>query len=113
MSRREEFREKEKLRKEQEIKSFMDKVDKLYNNVDGITIPSIGIMKESEDCYINYHITKHPNSYTYSLQFYKKEYPFSMYYSKDYSSVLNEKVPEKYIDQFKELEQYFNITDQL
>jgi len=105
MTRREEMHLKDKQRKENEKQDFLQNIGVLHDNTDGITIPSVEIMVESEQCYISYYISKYPNCFSYHISMYKKDYPFPVYYSKDFRE--NE-IPAKYSKQFKELETYFN-----
>lgn len=104
MDKREERREKDRIRKQQEIEEFLNDVNILHNNIDSPVMPSISIKKEHDDNYINYHITKYPNCLIYSITMYKKDYPFNIYYSKEFHE---NNMPTKYIKHFEELKLYF------
>jgi hypothetical protein len=104
MTRREELYKKWQERKQEEITAFLNNINVLHNNVDDIALPSISIMKECDNYYINYHITKYPNCLNYSIARYKKEYPFSIYHSKEF---YKNQIPDQYKPTFTELEQYF------
>lgn len=104
MNRREAMREKDKIKKQQVIEEFLNSVNKLYDNTNSPANPSVGIMKEQEKCFIKYHIIKHPMCLTYSISMYKKDYPFDLYYSKEY---YKNEIPSKYINELEELEKYF------
>lgn len=105
MSKREGMREKSKLRKEKEIEEFLNDVDVLHNNLDSVTIPSIGIKREIKECFIGYYITKYPNMNVYQITRYKKDHPFNITYHKEY---YKNDIPEKYREEFSNLEKYFN-----
>lgn len=105
MNKFEEMRIKDKLRKQKEIDDFINDINILHNNIDSVVMPSIGIKKEQENNYIGYHVVKYPNCLTYDVTLYKKEYPFNIYYSKQY---YKNDIPKKYKEVFEELEKYFN-----
>lgn len=105
MNRIEEMREKDRIRKAKEIEDFKNNINVLRNNIDNVVIPSMEIMKETEKCYINYYIAKHPNCLSYHISMYKKDYPFSIYYTKEF---YKNDIPVKYKKEFEELEKFFN-----
>ena len=98
--------ENARIRKEQEIQDFLSKVDKVINNLDSIVYPSIQVIKETEKCYINYYVSKYPNCLVYSMTRRKKEYPFEIYYSKEFYST--DDIGEEHKKVFAELENHFN-----
>lgn len=105
MTRREEMRIRSKEKKEKEIAEFMADIDFLHDGSNGITIPTVSVKREYAENYIGYSVSKYPNMFKYTLVFYKKDYPFNIYYSKEY---YKKDIPKKYINQFEELEVYFN-----
>jgi len=94
--------EKAKIRKQQETEEFLNSVNVLRKNP---SIPSVGIIKEIDKCYIDYYIVKYPNCKKFKIAMKRKEHPFDIYYSKEY---YEDNIPAKYKEVFKELEQYFN-----
>ena len=104
MERFEIAREKSRIKKINEIEAFMNDINILHNNTDSVIIPSISITVESEKSYLDYHISKHPNILVYDITFFKKDYPFTIYYSK---SFYKNNIPKKHLKQFEELEEYF------
>jgi hypothetical protein len=104
MNRLEEFKQRQKNKKEETIKEFLNNINKLHDNSENIVVPSIGIMKENKDKFIDFHVTRYPNCFKYSITFYKKDYPFDLYYSKDF---FKDELPKKYIKIFTELENKF------
>jgi hypothetical protein len=104
MNRRELRRIKDQENKVKVIEEFTKRINTVYDNSNAITIPSVAVMKEQEQSFVNYYISKHPNCLKYSVSMYKKDYPFNMYYSKEY---YKEDLPEQYVSQFEELEVYF------
>ena len=94
--------EKTKKRKQQETEEFLNSVNVLTKNP---SIPSVGIIKEIDKCYLDYYIVKYPNCLKYKLAMKKKEYPFDTYYSKEF---YEDNIPEKYKEVFEELRQYFH-----
>ena len=101
--KRSERIEKARKRKQQETEEFLNSVNVLrkYDS-----IPSVGIVKETDKCYLDYHIIKYPNCLKYELMMKKKEHPFDIYYTREYYDFNN--IPAKYQAVFKELEQYFH-----
>lgn len=95
---------KARLRREEEIKKFLENINKLMDNTDNIVTPSVQITKEEDNCYITYYIGKYPNCLKYSVMMQQKDYPFSVYYSKDF---LKNDIPTKHKEVFDELEKYF------
>ena len=94
--------EKAKIRKQQETEEFLSNVNVLTKN---FSIPMVGIIKETEKCYLDYYIIKYPNCFKYKLAMKKKEYPFITYYSKEF---YEDNIPAKYKEVFEELEQHFH-----
>ena len=93
--------EKARIKKQQETEEFLNNVNVIHKFPD---IPSIGVIKETEKCYLDYYIVKYPNCLKYKIAMKKKEYPFDIYYSKEF---YKENIPAKYKDVFEELEQDF------
>ena len=101
---REEFRLRDKKAKEEIIENFTKNINVLHDNTDGVTIPSISILKDESDKFVDYYVAKYPTCLEYGVVFYKKDYPYSIYYSKKY---YKHEVPKKYATQFTELAKYF------
>jgi len=81
--------EKARIKRQTETEEFLSSVNVVYNYPDsGI----VGIIKETEKCYLDCYISR-------------KEYPFDIYYSKEY---YKEGIPKKYKEVFEELEQNYN-----
>lgn len=104
MQGRAERIEKARIKKQQEIEDFLNSVNVLHNNIDSVVIPSVGIIKETEKCYLDYYIAKYPNCLVYKLLMKRKDHPFDIYYSKEF---YKRDIPAKYSKVFEELEQYF------
>ena len=94
--------EKAKIRTQQETEEFLSSVNVLMEYP---SIQSIGIIKETEKCYIEYFITKYPNCLKYKIAMKKKNHPFDIYYSKEF---YENNIPTKYKAVFEELEQHFH-----
>jgi len=99
--KRSERIEKARIKRQQETEEFLNSVNVIHKNM---SIPSIGVIKEIEKCYLDYYIVKYPNCLKYKIAMKKKEYPFDIYYSKEF---YKENIPAKYKDVFEELEQDF------
>ena len=102
--RRKEIREEIRLRMQKEEEDFINDINILHNNIDSM-MPSITIKKECENNYTSYHIVKNPSCLVYHIILYKKEYPFNIYYSKEF---YKNDIPKKHKEVFGELEKYFN-----
>jgi hypothetical protein len=99
-----EIREKNRIKKENETKTFLDDINKLHINKN-ITLQSANIKKELKECYISYNITKYPYCNKYTITRYKKDYPFNIYNTKEFLSIND--IPKKYQIEFKRLELNF------
>ena len=94
--------EKARIKRQTETEEFLSSVNVVYNYPDsGI----VGIVKETDKCYLDCYISKYPNCLKYKLAMKKKEHPFDIYYSKEY---YKEGIPKKYKEVFEELEQNYN-----
>lgn len=109
MTRYEELRIKDRerqiKRKAEQTNEMLQRVDEIRDNTDSIAIPSMSIMKEESFNYINFHIARFPMLKQYSVTFYRKMYPFEIYYSRDY---YESEIPKKHKETFKSLDELFD-----
>lgn len=91
-------------RKEKETKEFLDRVDKVIVHKDSAVYPSVSLVIETDNNYIQYYMAKH-GDYQCSIIMHEKQYPFRVYYSKKY---LLYELPKKYAKQFDKLKENFN-----
>lgn len=91
---------KNRKRKQQETEEFLNRVDIIQKFGNDI----VGILKETEKCYLDYQVARYPKCLLYKLSMKKKVHPFDIYYSKEF---FKDNIPKKYQKVFEELEKYF------